>query len=100
MLETCMAAYAKTKGKDLEDTMMSLTSYHPSVTSKMAWQSWLKLHRKWRAVICIPVGPILSCHIPSAGLTSTEAVAQRQAVMEEIEQCYLEQPKQAKAWFE
>ena len=43
---------------------------------------------------------ILSCCILSAGLNSTEAAAQRQAVMAEIEQYYPEQPKEAKAWFE
>ena len=43
---------------------------------------------------------ILSCHIPSARLTSTEAAAKRQAVMAEIEQSYPEHPKEARAWFE
>ena len=43
---------------------------------------------------------ILSCHIPSAGLTSTEAATKRQAVMAEIQDTYPDYPKEARAWFE
>src|SRR5260370_5104355 len=77
--------------------MKALSSYHPSMTSKLAWQSWLKLHHKWSSY---PNEPHSELPFPSAGLNSTEAAVKRQAVMAEIEQSYLKQSKEARAWFD
>src|SRR5260370_41982437 len=77
--------------------MKALSSYHPSVMSKLAWQSWLKLHRKWSSY---PNEPHSELPFPSAGLNSTKATVKRQAVMAEIEQSYPKQAKEARAWFD
>ena len=91
-----MATYATTQGKNVQDTMRALSSYHPSVMSKLAWQSWLKLHHKWSSY---PNEP--HSELPySISQTSTEAATKRQAVMAEIQDSYLDYPKEARAWFE
>src|SRR5260370_14113836 len=86
-----------TQGKTVQDTMKALSSYHLSMMSKLAWQSWLKLHCKWSSY---PNELHSELPFPSARLNSTKATVKRQAVMAEIEQIYLKQLKEARAWFD
>ena len=79
------------------------TPWGHSPHTTWAWcQSWLgNLGSNYIiSGVHIQMSHILSCHIPSARLTSTEAATKRQAVMAEIQDTYPDYPKEARVWFE